>query len=177
MNRKLKNEELNRLTPKEFKEARKLNVVVVLDDIRSLNNVGSVFRTADAFLISKIYLCGITGKPPHRDIQKTALGATETVEWEYQSSAMDCVQLLKDNGYTIVSLEQAEQSVSLSEFKLDASKKYAIIFGNEVAGVNQELVNSSDLVVEIPQEGTKHSLNVSVSGGIMLWEVFKQLKN
>jgi 23S rRNA (guanosine2251-2'-O)-methyltransferase len=177
MNRKLSNDELGRLSPQAFETTKKLDIIVVLDDIRSLNNVGSIFRTADAFIVSKIYLCGITGKPPHRDIQKTALGATETVEWEYQKSIQDCIQTLIKDNYQIVSIEQAENTTMLNDMKFNRDTKYALILGNEVKGVSQEVINNSNVVLEIPQEGTKHSLNVSISGGIVLWEAFRQLNS
>lgn len=175
MNRKLSNDELGRISPEEFESIKKLELIVVLDDIRSLNNVGSVFRTSDAFLIKKIYLCGITGTPPHREIQKTALGATETVEWEYQKNIIDCINSLKESNHTILSIEQAENSIKLNEMSFTKNEKYVLVLGNEVSGVKQEVINLSDQVIEIPQLGTKHSLNVSVSGGIVLWEAFRQL--
>jgi len=167
--RKLKNEELDRLTVEDFKEAQKIPVCLILDDLRSMHNVGSAFRTGDAFRIEKIYLCGITAQPPHREIQKTALGATETVDWEYAEGIMTLIERLKSE-WTIASVEQAEGSVSLRDFQPEAGKKYAFIFGNEVFGVKQEAVAASDLVIEIPQYGTKHSLNVSVSVGVVLWD-------
>ncbi len=173
--RKLKNSELNRLDVAAFKKAEKSPIVVVLDNIRSLNNIGSVFRTADAFLIEKIYLCGITAKPPHKDIHKTALGATESVNWEYAKNTIDVINSLKKQGYTIVSIEQAENATMLNEFSIAPNTKYAVVFGNEVKGVLQEVVNESDVVVEIPQYGTKHSLNISVSAGIVLWHMFNLL--
>ena len=168
--RKLKNEELGRLEPEEFNAVKKLNACIVLDDIRSMNNVGSAFRTSDAFRIEKIYLCGITATPPHRDINKTALGATETVAWEHQESISDLIQHLKNDGYTIVSVEQADESSKLDQFQPDAKRKYAFVFGNEVFGVNEQVVANSDVVLEIPQYGTKHSLNISVSLGIIVWD-------
>lgn len=168
--RKLKNEELNRLEPGAFKKARKLNACIVLDDIRSLNNVGSVFRTADAFLIEKLWLCGITGRPPHRDINKTALGATETVAWEYHPHIQELLMQLKADAWTIVSIEQADKSLTLDKFAPYPHKKYAFIFGNEVYGIKDEVVKESDLVLEIPQFGTKHSLNIAVSAGILVWD-------
>ena len=170
MNRKLRNEELGRASLKEFKRIEKLPIVVVLDDIRSLSNIGSVFRTSDAFLVEKIYLCGITAKPPHREIQKTALGATESVDWEYCVSVSDCVAKLKDKGYAIASIEQTEKTIMLNDFEYQ-KKPIALIFGNEVNGVRQNVIDISDTVVEIPQFGTKHSLNISVSVGIVLWEM------
>lgn len=175
--RKLKNEELHRLSTTEFKNAEKSSIVIVLDNIRSLNNIGSVFRTADAFLVEKIYLCGITATPPHKDIRKTALGATESVDWEYAKTTLDVITDLKSKNYQILSVEQAENSIFLNELKIDVSKKYALIYGNEVKGVNQEVVNASDVVVEIPQFGTKHSLNISVSVGVTVWDVWSKLSS
>jgi tRNA G18 (ribose-2'-O)-methylase SpoU len=173
--RKLKNSELDRLTNDEFKEAEKTPLIVVLDDIRSLNNIGSVFRTSDAFLIEKIYLCGITAKPPHKDIHKTALGATETVAWEYAEDALELVKILQKEGVVIVSIEQADNSVELQDFIPEKDKKLAVVFGNEVKGVQQKVVSASDFCVEIPQYGTKHSLNISVSCGVVLWDLFNKL--
>lgn len=173
--RKLKNSELDRLTNKEFKEAEKTPLIVVLDNIRSLNNIGSVFRTSDAFLIEKIYLCGITAKPPHKDIHKTALGATETVAWEYAKDALELVKNLQKEGVVVVSIEQADNSIELQNFIPEKSKKLAVVFGNEVKGVQQKVVSASDFCVEIPQYGTKHSLNISVSCGVVLWDLFNKL--
>jgi len=175
--RKLKNSELNRLSIDEFKNSEKTPLVVILDNIRSLNNIGSVFRTSDAFLIDKIILCGITAKPPHKDIHKTALGATDSVNWEYIESTMEAVNKLKNEGYIVVSIEQAEKAVMLQNFEVDKNKKYAVIFGNEVKGVQQEIVDLSDYSIEIPQYGTKHSFNISVSTGIVLWELYKRIKD
>ncbi len=172
--RKLRNSELNRKNISEFKSSEKLPFVVVLDNIRSLNNIGSVFRTSDAFLIDHIYLCGITASPPNKEIHKTALGATDSVDWSYMESTKEAVEELKKEGYHIVSIEQVEQSVSLLDFKIEANKKYAFIFGHEVKGVQQEIVDLSDTCVEIPQYGTKHSLNISVSAGVVLWEMFRK---
>ncbi|MDY6800596.1 MAG: RNA methyltransferase [Bacteroidota bacterium] len=174
--RKLKNSELQRLNIEEFKNAPKTPIIVILDNIRSLNNIGSVFRTSDAFLIEKIILCGITAKPPHKDIQKTALGATESVDWEYIEETSEAIKRLKKSGFTMVSIEQTENAIELQNFTIKAEKKYAVIFGNEVKGVQQEVVNLSDYCIEIPQFGTKHSFNISVSAGIVLWEFFKNLK-
>lgn len=176
--RKLEVSELNRIDKYSFIESKKLPVVVVLDNVRSLHNVGSVFRTSDAFRINEIYLCGITATPDNSltEIHKTALGAEDSVKWEYYSNTIDVVEKLKMEGYTIVSVEQVEQSIKLDEFKADSSKHYALILGNEVKGVQQEVVDISDISLEIPQYGTKHSLNVSVSAGIVLWEFAKQLK-
>lgn len=173
--RKLKNSELDRLDVDGFKEASKSPLIIVLDNIRSLNNIGSVFRTADAFLIEKIYLCGITAQPPHKDIHKTALGATESVVWEYVENTMDVIQSLKDNDITTIAIEQAENAVFLNDFEVSKDKKYALIFGNEVKGVSQEVVSNCDTVVEIPQYGTKHSLNISVSAGVVIWDLWAKL--
>lgn len=173
--RKLKITELNRMNVEEFKESKKLPLVVVLDEIRSLHNIGSVFRTSDAFRIESIYLCGITATPPHPELHKTALGAEYTVDWKYFEKTMDAVNILKANGYIVYSIEQAEGSILLDKLELDASKKYAIIMGNEVKGVQQEVIDNSDGCIEIPQYGTKHSLNVSVTTGIVIWDFFKKL--
>ncbi|WP_347922945.1 RNA methyltransferase [Pontimicrobium sp. SW4] len=173
--RKLKNSELDRLSIDEFKESKKTPLIVILDNIRSLNNIGSVFRTSDAFLIEKIYLCGITAKPPHKDIHKTALGSTETVDWEYVESTLTLVEKLKRNNIKIISIEQAENSTMLNDFMPEEETRYAIVFGNEVKGVQQEVVNASDVVIEIPQYGTKHSLNISVSCGVVIWDMFCKL--
>lgn len=173
--RKLANEELDRKTVDEFKAADKLPVCILLDNIRSLNNVGSAFRTSDAFLIEKIYLGGITGTPPHRDIQKTALGATDSVAWEHVESPLELVRQLKKEGYTVVSVEQVDKSVMLDDFTPEPEKKYCIVFGNEVFGVDEEVVAASDICLEIPQHGTKHSLNISVSLGIVVWDFYKKL--
>jgi tRNA G18 (ribose-2'-O)-methylase SpoU len=169
--RKLSNDELNRKTKEEFHSAEKNPVIIILDDVRSMNNVGSVFRTADAFLIEAIYLCGFTPVPPHREIQKTALGATETVTWKHFSSAGEALKELKQNGWKIYAIEQAEKSISLAGFHRGKNEKMALIFGNEVEGVKQELIDQSDGVIEIPQYGMKHSLNISVSAGIVIWEI------
>lgn len=173
--KKLKNYELNRIDIETYKTAKKTPIIVILDNIRSLNNVGSVFRTSDAFLIEKIYLCGITAKPPHKDIQKTALGATDSVSWEYVENTLELVKKLKEEKVKIVSIEQADQSTLLSEFVPEKNQKYAVIFGNEVKGVQQVVVDASDYCVEIPQFGTKHSFNISVSVGIVLWDLFGKL--
>ena len=174
--RKLKITELNRISIEEFKEADKLPLVVVLDDIRSLHNIGSVFRTADAFRIECIYLCGITATPPHPEMNKTALGAEFTVDWKYVNNAVETVDNLRSEGYVVYSVEQAEGSIMLDELTLDRSKKYAVVMGNEVKGVQQEVIDHSDGCIEIPQYGTKHSLNVSVTAGIVIWDLFKKLK-
>ena len=167
---KLTVEELGRKTVEEFKQAEKYPIVVVLDNIRSMNNVGSIFRTCDAFLVERILLCGITPQPPHRDIQKTALGATESVEWKYEKSTIDAVKQLKEEGYTILSVEQTHNSLALNNLKLNPNERIALIMGNEVDGVEQNVIDISDKSVEIPQFGTKHSLNVSVTGGMVIWE-------
>lgn len=174
--RKLKITELNRISIEEFKEADKLPLVVVLDDIRSLHNIGSVFRTADAFRIECIYLCGITATPPHPEMHKTALGAEFTVDWKYVNNVVETVDNLRSEGYVVYSVEQAEGSIMLDELTLDRSKKYAVVMGNEVKGVQQEVIDHSDGCIEIPQYGTKHSLNVSVTAGIVIWDLFKKLK-
>lgn len=174
--RKLKNSELVRINPEEYKASEKTPLIIVLDNIRSLNNIGSVFRTADAFLVKKIYLCGITAQPPHKDIQKTALGATESVEWEYVEDCEELVQKLRNESVIVASIEQAEQSIALNEFSVEKDKTYAIIFGNEVKGVQQKIVNASDMVIEIPQLGTKHSLNIAVSAGVVVWDMFVKLQ-
>jgi len=174
--RKLANEELNRKTASEFMEAPKTPVVIILDNVRSLNNVGSVFRTADAFLIEAVYLCGITGQPPNKDIQKTALGATETVPWKYYKNTLDAVNELKEAGYLIYSIEQAESAIMLNNFMPSRKQKIAIIFGNEVKGVQQEVIDASTDVIEIPQIGTKHSFNIAVSVGIVMWDLYLKIK-
>ena len=173
--RKLKNSELDRLSIDGFKQANKTPIIIVLDNIRSLNNIGSVFRTSDAFLIEKIYLCGITAKPPHKDIHKTALGSTETVDWEYAEHTLELVEKLKAENYKVISVEQAEQALMLNDFNIETNTKYALVFGNEVKGVSQDVVNASDVVIEIPQFGTKHSLNISVSCGVVIWDFFSKL--
>ncbi|WP_338224840.1 RNA methyltransferase [Algoriphagus confluentis] len=173
--KKLSMEELDRMSVQEFKKTEKSPLVIVLDQIRSLNNVGSAFRTADAFRIEKIYLCGITGTPPHRDIQKTALGATESVDWEYCLNTIEAVKKLKEEGYQICALEQVDRSINLNEFSPEKGKKYALIFGNEVFGVEEEVLKSCDHVLEIPQLGTKHSLNIAVSLGISVWDMMVKL--
>lgn len=174
--RKLKNSELDRLSVDEFKKTEKSPIIIVLDNIRSLNNIGSVFRTSDAFLVEKIYLCGITATPPHKDIHKTALGSTETVAWEYAENTLDLIQKLKLDGVVVVSIEQAEQAVMLNNFTPQPQTTYALVFGNEVKGVSQSVVSASDLILEIPQFGTKHSLNISVSCGLVVWDVFSKMR-
>jgi 23S rRNA (guanosine2251-2'-O)-methyltransferase len=174
--RKLANAELNRKSVDEFKTSSKTPVVIVLDNVRSLNNVGSVFRTADAFLIEAVYLCGITGQPPHKEIQKTALGATESVNWKYFESTLDAVNKLKEEGYLVYAIEQAESAIMLNNFMPQRKQKIAIIFGNEVKGVQQEVIDASTDVIEIPQVGTKHSLNIAVSVGIVMWDLYLKIK-
>jgi tRNA G18 (ribose-2'-O)-methylase SpoU len=176
-NRKLKNSELERKTISEFKEAAKTPLIVILDNIRSLNNIGSVFRTADAFLIKKVYLCGITATPPHKDIQKTALGATATVEWEYVEDTISLIKQLQDEQIEVLAIEQAEGAFMLNEFMPEQDKTYAIVFGNEVKGVQQEVVSASDGIIEIPQLGSKHSLNIAVSTGVVLWDLFSKISS
>lgn len=173
--RKLKNNELGRISVKAFKQHKKTPIIVVLDNIRSLNNIGSVFRTSDAFLIEKIYLCGISATPPNKDIHKTALGATESVDWEYVDDALGLIQKLKDSKIQILAIEQAENSTMLNDFKPYKNQKYAVVFGNEVKGVQQAVVSAADYCIEIPQVGTKHSLNISVSCGVVLWDLFQKL--
>lgn len=174
--RKLKNSELDRLSVEDFKTAKKTPLIVILDNIRSLNNIGSVFRTSDAFLIEKIYLCGITATPPHKDIHKTALGSTDTVAWEYVEDTLSLIEQLKASNIKILSIEQAENSTMLDDFTPEPNTTYAIVMGNEVKGVQQDVVSASDTVIEIPQYGTKHSLNISVSCGVVLWDLFCKLK-
>lgn len=173
--RKLKITEMHRLKTEEYHQSKKLPIKVILDDIRSMNNVGSIFRTADAFRLAGLCLCGITARPPHPDIHKTALGAEDSVSWEYFPSVIDAVEQLKADGYTICSVEQAEGSISLEDFSPQKDGHYALILGNEVKGVNQEAIDRSDLCLEIPQFGTKHSLNVSVTAGIVIWQLVHPL--
>lgn len=173
--RKLKVEELNRIDIEEFKKAKKIGLTIVLDNIRSLNNIGSVFRTSDAFRVDEILLCGITATPPHIDIHKTALGAEDSVSWRHFDQTMDAVSELKQAGYTVYSIEQAENSTSLSDLSLDIDKKYAIVLGHEVHGVQQSVIDASHGCIEIPQYGTKHSLNISVATGIVVWSFYSQL--
>jgi tRNA G18 (ribose-2'-O)-methylase SpoU len=172
--RKLKNEELGRLSAEEYQDATKLPVVMVLDNVRSLNNVGSVFRTSDAFRVEQICLCGITGKPPHREIHKTALGATESVPWQYFRTTLDAVSDLKHKGYILIGIEQIDESTALQEFSPDPSAQLAFIFGNEINGIDPEVLPYLDRCIEIPQFGTKHSFNISISAGIVLWHYFIQ---
>jgi len=174
--RKLRNEELDRLTVEEMQKTVKKPIVIVLDNIRSMHNVGSAFRTADAFLCEKIFLCGITAQPPHREIHKTALGATESVDWKHHEHTFEVVNKLKNDGYKIASIEQADQSISLEKFTPHVHEKIALVFGNEVKGVQEEVVKNSDYVIEIPQFGTKHSLNISVSIGVVVWDLVNKMK-
>ncbi len=174
--RKLRNSELGRISVDEFKEANKTPLIVVLDNIRSLNNIGSVFRTSDAFLIEKIYLCGITATPPNKEIHKTALGSTDSVDWEYVEDTLELVEKLKAEDVKVLSIEQADNSTMLDVFTPEKGKKHAVVFGNEVKGVQQEVVTISDNCIEIPQLGTKHSLNISVSCGVVLWDLFCKMK-
>ncbi|MBF2709569.1 RNA methyltransferase [Flavobacterium soyangense] len=174
--RKLENSELKRKSIEAFKEAKKTPIIIILDDIRSLHNIGSVFRTADAFLIEKIYLCGITATPPNKEIHKTALGATETVAWEHNTDVLKVIENLKKENVTVLAIEQVESAILLQDFKVEKDQKYALVFGNEVFGVAQEAVAICDGCIEIPQLGTKHSLNISVSAGIVVWDLFKKMK-
>jgi len=173
--RKLKNDELRRVGIEDFKKQNKLPLVVILDNVRSMHNIGSIFRTSDGFAIEKIYLCGITAQPPHREIEKTALGATQSIEWVYYENVRDVIKDLKSLDYKIIAIEQAENSVMLSNYKPDLSEKYALIFGNEVQGVSDEAMKLIDTCIEIPQFGTKHSFNIVVSAGIVLWDFFSKL--
>lgn len=174
--KKLKLDELGRISVDEFKRSSKLSVCILLDNIRSLHNVGSAFRTSDAFRLEKIYLTGITGTPPHREIEKTALGATASVAWAHEEKTVDVLKKLKDNGYTIIAIEQTSASQPLQNFNPEDGKKYCLLFGNEVHGVSEEAIALADLALEIPQHGTKHSLNISVCLGIVAWEFYKKLK-
>lgn len=176
MREKLSMQQLGRISVDEYKSSEKSPLIIIADNVRSMHNVGSIFRTSDAFLVEKIYLCGITPTPPHREIQKTALGATESVDWQYAESTIEVVYQLKKEGWTILALEQTTNSVMLDELKVEKGEKIAIVLGNEVEGVNQEVINLCHKAVEIPQFGTKHSFNVSVSCGIMLWQVYLCLK-
>ncbi|AFR35459.1 RNA methyltransferase [Riemerella anatipestifer] len=175
MTKKLKLEELGRIDIETFKKTSKTPLVVVLDNIRSMHNVGALFRTADAFLIEKIVLCGITPQPPHREIHKAALGATESVDWVYQKDISEAIKELKTQGYNIIGVEQTTDSISLSDFEISPNQKYALVLGNEVEGLSDETLSLYDSFIEIPQLGTKHSLNVSVCGGIVIWSFFKTL--
>src|SRR5690625_1647489 len=173
--RKLKNSELDRKTVEDFRAAEKMPISIVLDNVRSANNIGSVFRTADAFLLKKLYLCGVCATPPDKGIRKTALRATESVDWEYIEDPLALVEKLKTEGVKILSIEQAEQAVMLNDFQPESNQEYAVVFGNEVKGVQQKIVSASDEVIEIPQLGTKHSLNISVSAGVVCWDLFSKL--
>ena len=173
--RKIKNNELNRLSIEDFKSAQKTPIIIVLDNVRSLNNIGSIFRTADAFLIDHIYLCGITATPPNKDIQKTALGSTNSVSWSYEKDTLSVVKKLQSKKIKVIAVEQVESSVMLQEFKTFKNDVYALVFGHEVKGVSQEVVSQCDIAIEIPQHGTKHSFNISVSCGIVLWELFSKI--
>ena len=173
--RKLENSELERKSIDDFKKADKTPIIIVLDDIRSLNNIGSVFRTSDAFLIEKIYLCGITASPPNKEIHKTALGATETVTWEHQKNVLNVIENLKKEDVLVYAIEQVENAVFLNDFQPKKNQKYALVFGNEVYGVSQEAIKICDGCIEIPQLGTKHSLNISVSAGVVVWDLFQKL--
>lgn len=175
--RKLLNSELDRLSIEEFKKTPKIPLIVVLDDIRSLNNIGSVFRTSDAFLVQQIHLCGITAKPPHREIQKTALGATESVDWLYFENILDSIQILKKQGFKIYAIEQADESISLDELRLNKNDKIAVIMGNEIKGVKDAIIQDIDGCIELEQYGTKHSLNISVCSGIVIHYLFQKLKS
>jgi 23S rRNA (guanosine2251-2'-O)-methyltransferase len=175
--KKLKLEELGRISVTEFKSVEKIPVCILLDNVRSLHNVGSAFRTADAFRIEKIFLTGITGTPPHREIHKTALGATESVVWEYAQTTQEAIGKLKQHGYTIVLIEQTSESIPLQNFSIEPIKKYCLVFGNEVNGISEEAISLGDVALEIPQSGTKHSLNISVCVGIVVWEMFKKIEN
>ncbi|MDO8992421.1 RNA methyltransferase [Daejeonella sp.] len=174
--RKLKTEELGRVGIEEFKKQDKLPITVILDNVRSMHNIGSIFRTSDGFAIEKIYLCGITAQPPHREIEKTALGATQSIEWVYSADISELILKLKEARYTIIAIEQADNSVMLNDFQPKTSEKYALIFGNEVNGVSDEAMKLIDTCIEIPQFGTKHSFNIVVSAGIVLWDFFAKLK-
>lgn len=175
--RKLKLDELNRQSIEEFKSGKKMPVVLVLDNVRSMHNIGSVFRTADCFAVEEICLCGITAQPPHREIEKTALGATQSIKWNYYANITDAIMLLKKNGYQIVAVEQAVNSIMLQNFIPHRDKKYALVFGNEVNGVSEEVMSNLDACIEIPQFGTKHSFNIVISAGIVLWDFFSKMVN
>ena len=175
--RKLENSELDRKSVPEFKNANKTPLILILDDVRSLHNIGSVFRTADAFLIEKIYLCGISATPPNKEIHKTALGATDTVSWEYCASVATVIENLRNENIFVYAVEQVENAIMLNDFQVEASKKYALVFGNEVFGVSQGAIAKCNGCIEIPQSGTKHSLNISVSAGIVVWDLFRKLSD
>ncbi|MGD0710129.1 MAG: RNA methyltransferase [Bacteroidales bacterium] len=173
--RKLKLSELNRITVEEFKRSPKTPIIIVLDNVRSLYNIGSIFRTADAFRLESIYLCGITGTPPNKEIHKSALGATESVDWKYFENTLDAINILKENNYNIIVVEQVEGSSGLEELSFSPSEKIALIFGNEINGVDEKIICHANKCIEIPQFGTKHSLNISVSVGIVVWELFRKM--
>lgn len=174
--RKISNNELGRVSCEEFKNVKRTPVIIIADNIRSLNNIGSLFRTADAFAIEKIYLCGITATPPNREIHKTALGAELTIDWEYYDNTIDAVAKAKEEGYLLTAIEQIEGAVQLDTFQIDPTVRYAVVLGNEVEGVSQSVADCCDIAIEIPQTGTKHSLNVSVAAGVVLWQIFSQFK-
>lgn len=174
---KLKTSEIQRISAEEFKLAKKVPLVIVLDNVRSMHNVGSVFRTCDAFLVEKIVLCGVTGTPPNAEIHKTALSAEFSMQWEYFENTLDAIDSLKNQNFTIISIEQTHGSTKISDFRIEYGKKYALVFGNEVKGVQKQVLNASDLCVEIPQFGTKHSLNLSVAAGIVIWEMFVKIQD
>ena len=175
--KKLKNSELDRISVEEFKNLKKIPITILLENIRSAHNIGSVFRTADSFLINEIILCGISAQPPNKDIRKTALGSSESVEWKYEKNIEVAIQKLKDEGNKIISVEQTTNSISLENFKPSNNSKYAIIFGNEVNGIEQRTIDLSDMAIEIPQYGTKHSLNISVAAGIIIWNIFSKINH
>jgi len=175
--KKLKNSELDRISVEEFKKSKKIPITILLENIRSAHNIGSVFRTADSFLINEIILCGISAQPPNKDIRKTALGSSESVEWKYEKNIEVAIQKLKDEGNKIISVEQTTNSISLENFKPSKNSKYAIIFGNEVNGIEQRTIDLSDMAIEIPQYGTKHSLNISVAAGIIIWNIFSKINH
>lgn len=175
--KKLKNSELDRISVEEFKKSKKIPITILLENIRSAHNIGSVFRTADSFLINEIILCGISAQPPNKDIRKTALGSSESVEWKYERNIEVAIQKLKDEGNKIISIEQTTNSISLENFKPSNNSKYAIIFGNEVNGIEQRTIDLSDMAIEIPQYGTKHSLNISVAAGIIIWNIFSKINH
>tara|TARA_Y100000991_G_scaffold172514_1_gene134270 strand:+ start:27 stop:557 length:531 start_codon:yes stop_codon:yes gene_type:complete len=175
--KKLKNSQLDRISIEEFKKSKKIAITILLENIRSAHNIGSIFRTADSFLINEIILCGISAQPPNKDIRKTALGSSESVEWRYEKNIDKAIQKLKNEGNKIISIEQTTNSISLENFKPQKNDKYAIIFGNEVNGIEQRTINLSDMVIEIPQFGTKHSLNISVAAGIIIWDLFSKINH
>lgn len=175
--KKLKNSQLDRISIEEFKKSKKIAITILLENIRSAHNIGSIFRTADSFLINKIILCGISAQPPNKDIRKTALGSSESVEWRYEKNIDKAIEKLKNEGNKIISIEQTTNSISLENFKPQKNDKYAIIFGNEVNGIEQRTINLSDMVIEIPQFGTKHSLNISVAAGIIIWDLFSKINH